>query len=140
MDWINEIIEGLFDLYGTSDPFDLCDQLDIRLVKVGRESPILKGQSCVYHRYLGNREYILYAAGLRFKRLEFYILHELGHALLHPDLTCSALTNNGKLERQANYFAGRLMLYGGLERTEGLTVEYAALENDIPMSVMEDFI
>lgn len=140
MNWIDEIIEGTLDLYGTSDPFELCDYLGIALQKTNRDSPILRGQHSIYIRELFDKECIFYAQGLRFKRLKFHLLHELGHALLHPDLACSALTNDGKLERQANYFAVKLTLHGGLELIEGLTVEYAALENDIPVRIMEDVI
>ena len=138
MDWIDEVICGTIDLYGTGDPFDLCDHLGINLIKT--DSKLLRGQNSMYCRCLGGRECILYASGLRYRRLKYYLLHELGHALLHPDLACSSLTNNGKLERQANYFAVRLLLYGGIEQIEGLTVEYLALQNDVPVSVMEEVI
>jgi Zn-dependent peptidase ImmA (M78 family) len=140
MRWIDEIIEGLFDLYKTLDPFDICDHLGIRLRKVDSKSVILRNQPSMYYRDSFKNECIFYASGLRYKRLKFYILHELGHALLHPNLTCSALTNGGKVERQANYFAVKMMLECGVEKKEGLTVEYMALENDIPLNVAKEII
>lgn len=138
MDWIDNIVQGLLDLYNTDDPFELCDYLNIKLIKT--DTKILRGQNSMYFRCLGGRECILYATGLRYRRLKYYILHELGHALLHPNLACSAHTNNGKLERQANYFAIKMLFHDGFEGVDGLTVENAALENDIPVKVMEGVI
>lgn len=135
--WIDEIIQGILDLYGTYDPFELCDYLEIRLQKVGKNSRVLKGQYSLYFRDLMGKERILYVEGLRYKQLKFYLLHELGHAILHPDLMRSKLTNNGKLEVQANYFATKMIrLDNGPEET----IERFAQVNDIPLDIFKDVI
>jgi Zn-dependent peptidase ImmA (M78 family) len=46
--------------------------------------------------------------GLNTNHEEFYLRHELGHALLHTHVIHSGFCNVGKLERQANYFAFEL--------------------------------
>lgn len=137
MTWIDEIIQGLFDLYGTYDPFELCEHLEMSLREIDAESPMLNGQSSIYIRHFFKQECILYASGLRFLRLKFILLHEIGHALLHPDIACSRLTNKGKLEAQANYFARKMiLLINGPEET----IERFAKVNDIPLDVFRDVI
>lgn len=137
MSWIDEIIQGTIELYGTSDPFELCDFMGIVLQSTNRDSAILKEQHSMYIRNFCSRECIFYAEGMRYKRLKFYILHELGHALLHPYVMCSRHTNNLKLERQANYFAFRMILR---DCGEEETIERFALVNDIPRDIFNDVI
>jgi Zn-dependent peptidase ImmA (M78 family) len=36
---------------------------------------------------------------------EFALRHELGHAILHPKISCSSYVNTGKIDKQADYFA-----------------------------------
>lgn len=136
MNWIDEIIQGTFELYGTSDPFELCDYLEIVIQKTNRDSVILKGQSSMYIRNFCNKECIFYIEGLRYKRLKFYIMHELGHALLHPDVMISNLTNDLKLEKQANYFAIKMLLPNDEEYYLDKQIHHVALEHDIPDGVL----
>lgn len=135
--WIDEVICGVLDMYETYDPFELCDRMGITLQKISSNSRVLRGQPSLYFRDLIGKERILYSDGLRYKRLKFYLLHEIGHAILHPDLIRSKLSNNGKIEAQANYFA-RQMIY--LESGPEDTAENFAKVNDIPLRVMEDVI
>lgn len=57
------------------------------------------------------REAIIIMNNLHYSYEKFYIMHELGHAILHPNIINSwneNLANIGKLEKQANYFAFKL--------------------------------
>lgn len=138
MNWIDDVVAGLLDLYGTCDPFDLCDYLDITLRKVSSDSCVLMGQHSIYFRSFFGSESIMYSSGLRYKRLKFYILHELGHAILHPDVPCSNLMNTLKMEREANYFAVKLIFATTPEINDGDTYSDFALLYDIPKEVFRN--
>jgi Zn-dependent peptidase ImmA (M78 family) len=136
MNWIDEIVKGTVDMYETMDPFELCDYMEIVLHTTGKGSAILQGQHSMYVRNFFNHECIFYSEGLRLKRLKFYIMHELGHALLHPDVPCSNLTNNMKLEQQANYFAIKMLLPNDIEYYVDKPIQLVAMEHDIPDGVL----
>jgi Zn-dependent peptidase ImmA (M78 family) len=138
MKWIDEIVMGTKDRYGTCNPFDLCDYLDIQLIKTDRNAFILRKQSSVYVRSFMDKETIFYAKGLRYQRLKFYLLHEIGHALLHTDMRFSPLTNDLRIEREANYFAVKMILCES--PCEGQTAEKLALINDIPQEILKSVV
>lgn len=74
---------------------------------------------------------------------KFILSHELGHALCNPDLLCAAFTfsNKGKFERQANYFAFKLIniKFDEIE-LEGMSLEQIAALTQIPYNVLSQFI
>ena len=111
MEWINEIIIGLIDSYDTNCPYKLCKFLDISLIKVEHDDPILCKNNSAYIRNFLGLERIFIRNDLNEKEESFYIRHELGHAILHPGLKNSYnkhLINKYKLEKEANYFAFKL--------------------------------
>ena len=73
----------------------------------------MQGNEAIYIRnYLGT-EIVFIRDDLPYKYEKFILSHELGHALLHLDVVTAAynaqLINKGKLERQADYFALKLL-------------------------------
>lgn len=113
MKWIDEIILGLTDTYGTNNSYELCRVLNILIIKVNPFNRLLNGEPSLYIRNLFEigREAIIIMNNLHYSYEKFYIMHELGHAILHPNIINSwneNLANIGKLEKQANYFAFKL--------------------------------
>lgn len=135
MGWVDDVVAGVKETYGTTNPFELCDHLNITLCKTDDNCFFMSGQKCVYVRNIHGREFILYVHGLRYNRLKFYIMHEIGHALLHPDVRYSLLVNNHKLEKQANYFALCMLLPAEVEYYTDKAIQLIAMEHDIPENV-----
>ena len=130
MKWINEIVDGILDVFKTNAPYELCKYFNISIEKIEHTSFLLHGNDSVYYRdYYGN-EVIFIRNDLYGYDEEFKLRHELGHAILH-DIPCSKFLNIGKLERQADYFA--LALTGvkfNIVEMEGKTLrEFASCEN-----------
>lgn len=141
MEWIDEIILGLLDTYATSCPYELCTVLGIRLIKTEPSRIILLGNESTYIReYLGH-ETIFLRNTLTEKEELFFIRHELGHAILHPNLKNSYnkfLLNKHKLEKEANYFAFKLsnVDYDKTE-LEDMTLEQIASCVGIPHAALK---
>jgi len=111
MNWIDNIILGLIDMYETDSPYELCDLLGIEIIKVEPTNIMVKEDPSLYIRNYFGREVIFIRNDISNHYEEFYLNHELGHAVLHPDIQNSLngnLINRDKLEKQANYFAFKL--------------------------------
>lgn len=113
MNWIGKIVLGITDTYNTNNPYELCQALNISIKKISAHHPLLKNQPSLYVRnfFIKGKEIIFIMNDLYYSYEKFYIMHELGHAILHPNIENSfneELINIVKLEKQANYFAFRL--------------------------------
>lgn len=144
MEWIDEIVLGLIDTYGTNDPQELCDAMGIDVVQLNDASPILRDENSLYIREYDEMEIIFIKESLQPDLKNFYLRHELGHAVLHPDLKCSyrgGLINFLKLEKHANYFAFKLSNYD-LEQIEieGMNISQVASYVRAPKEVLYEVI
>lgn len=113
MDWIDICIIGLTEYFGTRNVYELYTCLGIEIIKLEKENTLLLGKEAIYIRnYLGT-EAVYIRDDLAHPYEEFILAHELGHAILHTNLFQAAygggLLNKGKLERQADYFAVKLL-------------------------------
>lgn len=111
MKWIDNIVEGLLDYFQTNDIYDIYRQLNIKIIRLEKENIILRGNEAVYHRF-ANTETVYCRDDLINEK--FILAHELGHAILHVSeaiIYYNPLENKGKLEREANYFAVRLLYH-----------------------------
>lgn len=111
MEWIDSIVVGLIELYGTRDVYELCDALEIEIRNVPTSNIMLHGRESHYYRNFDGYEVIFIDETIQDGPKKSFILkHELGHALCNPDIACAAYSNKniGKIERQANYFAMKL--------------------------------
>ncbi|HDK7158965.1 TPA: ImmA/IrrE family metallo-endopeptidase [Clostridium botulinum] len=113
LNWMNNILEGLKDTYATNNIYDLYDYLEIKIIKLEPSNILLRGNESLYNRnYFGN-EIVLIRNDLILEYEKFILAHELGHALLHTETYKAAFNKNlincGKLEKQANYFAFKLL-------------------------------
>jgi len=111
--WIDDYITGLFDMYSTKDISELYGCLEIQIVKLPKDNILLQGNESVYQRDYFDREIVYIRDDLDFKYEKFILAHELGHAILHTEIYSAAfnkqLLNKGKLEKQANYFAFKVL-------------------------------
>ena len=94
--------------YGTSDPFEIADQLGI-LYQIGN----CEHEGC--YMFLKNHRYIFLSNRLDRTELNLVMAHELGHALLDRKANCYFIRNKtlllvSKLERRANLFAAYLLI------------------------------
>mgnify|MGYP000919446449 FL=1 len=141
MEWIDSVIIGLIETCSSDDPYDICNFLDIEIVKVPRSSAILAGNESLYIRNYFNNEVIFISEELLCGEEVFYLRHELGHAILHPDLLntgSNTLTNFGKLELQANYFAYKLSSINFDEvELKNLTINQIAAKTKIPIMLLK---
>lgn len=105
MRWVNEIVDGLLDIYKTNNPYELCRHLKIKIEKVNFNNPILQRKDSMYYRNYYEQEIIFIRDDLYGYDEVFILKHELGHAILHTEIAASSFINIGKLDKQANYFA-----------------------------------
>ena len=104
MEWIDAIFEDVINRYQTSNPFELCKDLKIKVIFVNPKNPLLLGNESIY---ICSVRAIFLRDDLPDHLRRFYLCHELGHALLHPNIFYlkKKLINVWKQEKQANYFA-----------------------------------
>ncbi|MBB6716330.1 ImmA/IrrE family metallo-endopeptidase [Clostridium gasigenes] len=107
--WIDDILVGIENNYGTNNIYDLCGLLEIEIILIDSSSILLNGNDSFYCRDFFNQESVFIRDDLSPNCEKFILAHELGHALLHTSM-CGAtlnrkLFNTGKYENQANYFA-----------------------------------
>ena len=94
--------------YGTSDPFEIADQLGV-LYQIGN----CTHEGC--YIFLKNHRYIFLSNQLNKNELRLVMAHELGHALLDRKANCYFIRNKtlllvSKLERRANLFEAYLLI------------------------------
>ena len=111
MDMIKEIVNGLIETYNTNDVYELCDFLNIEILRGKRKNCI---KSYFFRDEYGD-EFIFLNDSMEINEERELIAHELGHAILHTDINIAYYTRNdsvskSKLERQANKFAAELLL------------------------------
>ncbi|WP_244269552.1 ImmA/IrrE family metallo-endopeptidase [Natronincola ferrireducens] len=139
MEWIDEVIMGLLDLYGTRNVYELYDALEISMVKLPEDNVMLQGNEGIYLRDYLDGESVYIRDDLDPEYEEFVLAHELGHALLHTDIHTNffnGIPNRDKLDRQANYFAIKLLDFEGRLDSialEGFTIEQIASTLSLPM-------
>lgn len=113
MEWIDICIIGLTEYYGTCDIYELYTCLDIKIIKLEKDNILLQGKEAIYIRDYWEAEAVYIRNDLAHPYEKFVLAHELGHAILHTKLVRAAysgeLLNKGKLEKQAHYFAVRLL-------------------------------
>lgn len=140
MRWIDNIINGLIDMYNTNNPYEICDLLGIEIKHLSTENIILLNNNSIYIRDYFDKEVIFIKEGLNHHYEHFYLCHELGHAILHPGIS-DTIMPLGKLEKQANYFAFKLSEISFDEVAfNGLNLEQIASSIEIPYEVLKNII
>jgi Zn-dependent peptidase ImmA (M78 family) len=109
MHYVLREAQALMKEFGTSNPRELAEYLDINII----EYPLSKLNG-IYFNIEGYKFAIL-NSNLGFEEQKFTLLHEIAHARLHPDKNYFAVDKNqlivaGKYERHADLFAATLFL------------------------------
>lgn len=132
---MDELIKRLVTKYKTNNPFELAEALGIhvRFMNLGE---VTKG---LYYRKL-RRRFIVIHHQLPLEWQRFVCAHELAHDRLHKGVNRFFLEEHsyfppGKLERQANLFAVKLLSAGTpIEQDESVQSYYARI--GIPAEVV----
>lgn len=108
---INEIVNGLIEQYETSNPFELCQCLEIKVFF----EDLGKKINGYFQRTADSFEIIHINSNLDFYMQRYICAHELGHAILQPDISISffiehPLMIKSKYEIQADKFAAELLI------------------------------
>jgi Zn-dependent peptidase ImmA (M78 family) len=138
MEWIDQLIVGLFDIYNTNDPYDILDEMEVEVIKVEKSNPILLRKNCTYVIEL-NKIFIRDDLILNYEL--FYLRHELGHILMHIDVSNMFIINDGKIEREANYFALELskISFDEIELYQ-MTLEQICCSLELPYNAVNQLV
>lgn len=144
-EWIDNILIGLLETYGTNNIYDLLESLNIEINKLDPGNILLNGNEAFYFRDYCNKEIVFIRNDLSEPYEKFILAHELGHALLHTNNLEAAfnrdLLNTGKLERQANYFGIKLLnLDIDPIECDGYTIEQIAHILEVPEVALKQII
>lgn len=132
--------ENLVRAWGTRDPFRLCEALDIEVVRTALPAST-RG---LYYR-CNDVSIILLSDSLSPAEGRAVCAHELGHALLHPQLNVQFMLQSthlvtARLEREADRFAAELLIDPAVWRDiqyEGYSLEQLAAALEVPPRLLE---
>lgn len=140
MGWIRNIVDGLIETYETKDVYELIDLLDINLIK----RKMLGNKKGRFLRNEFGDEFIFVSDGLSEREEEIVLLHELGHLILHTELSISfysdSLLSHDKLELQANKFVAYILIYDNILNKieyEDFTLEQIAIAENINIDLLK---
>lgn len=141
--WIDNYVIGLGEIYNTYDIYELYNLLQIKIERLDKDNILLQDNESIYYRdYLG-LEIVFLRNDLNYEYEKFILAHELGHAIIHIDMYTAAfnkdLINIGKYEKQANYFALKLLRINlSVGEFDGLTIEQIAAILNLPKDCLEN--
>lgn len=133
---ILSVVENLVEKHGTRNPFTIADKCG---VYVYCES--LGTVNGYYNTAFGVKS-IHINEKLSQKMKELTCAHELGHAIMHPNLNINFMTQKtfmlpGKYEQQANLFASYLLFPPDvLKEYEGFSVKEIASILEVPQRII----
>lgn len=139
--WIDQYVDGVVDYCGSNNIFEIYSTFKIDIVKVPIGDQLLQGNDALYVRNYFGIEVVFIRDDFPYQFFKFILAHELGHAILHTENVKAAYNTNlivkGKLEKQADYFALRLLnisidkeLYYGYTK-EQLAKEFYVTEGSL---------
>lgn len=143
--WIDDIVDNLINEYNSNNIDELLEIFNIQVTKVEPSNILLRGNDSLYIRnYLG-MEIIFIRYDLDIRLEKFILRHEFAHAVLHKNVFAAAFNrkfiNKDKCEKQANYFALKLMNIEFDEiQLEGMNIEQIASCVEIPYAPLKQVI
>lgn len=130
--------------YNTSNPFEICEQMGIRIFYFDLPESV----NGLFFKYFKNY-IIIINSSLCYEDCRVTAAHELGHIILHKSVNSFQLMSNTdipiqKLENEADYFASCLLIdekeiysdYGG----NTLTVRDVACISRLPEKLVQLYI
>lgn len=133
---INSKIEALFYEFKTSNVKEIADHLDVSIQYQDFKAKTLDSRLMI----VDSKGYIFVRNDLDCAYENFLIAHELGHYVLHyyENISFNFLRRvyKTRLEREANEFAIRLLMYKELHNIKELeNIEFIVKEKGIPLKV-----
>lgn len=130
-------VKDLIKKYNTSNIKELVDHLDISIEYQDFKAKTLDSRLMI----VDSKGYIFVRSDLDCAYENFLIAHELGHYVLHYDENISfnflRRVYKTRLEREANEFAIRLLMYKELHNIKELeNIEFIVKEKGIPLKVL----
>lgn len=138
MIWIKQIVDGLIEMYGTRDVYELLNYLEVTLIR----KKLFKNEKGRFFRDMFGNETIFISNNLSEEEEKIVIAHELGHLILHTDLNTSFYTENhlinkNKLEIEANKFAAELLIEDNVNIYEFENINIAEYELKVPEELIK---
>jgi len=137
---VNYVVDGLLEQYGSRNPFELCDFLDIKIFV----HPLGKRINGFYQRTEDGIEVIHINSSIDDSKKKYICAHELGHALLHTDLNIHFLLEHtlavkNKYELAADKFAALLLIHDDLlkQYPEYYNLEQVAASESLPLELLK---
>ena len=129
-------VKDLIKKYNTSNIKELVDHLDISIEYQDFKAKTLDSRLII----IDSKGYIFVRSDLNCAYENFLIAHELGHYVLHfdKDISFNFLRRvyKTRLEREANEFAVRLLMYEELHNIKDIeNIEFIVKEKGIPLKV-----
>lgn len=129
-------VKDLIKKYNTSNIKELVDHLDISIEYQDFKAKTLDSRLMI----VDSKGYIFVRSDLDCAYENFLIAHELGHYVLHYDENISfnflRRVYKTRLEREANEFAIRLLMYKELHNIKELeNIEFIVKEKGIPLKI-----
>lgn len=129
-------VKDLIKKYNTSNIKELVDHLDISIEYQDFKAKTLDSRLMI----VDSKGYIFVRSDLDCAYENFLIAHELGHYVLHYDENISfnflRRVYKTRLEREANEFAIRLLMYEELHNIKELeNIEFIVKEKGIPLKI-----
>lgn len=129
-------VKDLIKKYNTSNIKELVDHLDISIKYQDFKAKTLDSRLMI----VDSKGYIFVRSDLDCAYENFLIAHELGHYVLHYDENISfnflRRVYKTRLEREANEFAIRLLMYKELHNIKDIeNIEFIVKEKGIPLKV-----
>lgn len=133
---INSKIEALFYEFKTSNVKEIADHLDVSIQYQDFKAKTLDSRLMI----VDSKGYIFVRSDLDCAYEIFLIAHELGHYVLHfdKDISFNFLRRvyKTRLERKANEFAIRLLMYEELHNIKEIeNIEFIVKEKGIPLKI-----
>lgn len=129
-------VKDLIKKYNTSNIKELVDHLDISIEYQDFKAKTLDSRLMI----VDSKGYIFVRSDLDCAYENFLIAHELGHYVLHfdKDISFNFLRRvyKTRLEREANEFAARLLMYKELHNIKDIeNIEFIVKEKGIPLKI-----
>ncbi len=136
-DTIKKEVYNLIEKFGTNNPAEICENLGYKLLFC--DLPAI--QNGFYLQVL-DVKIIVVNSKIKSELSNFYIAHELGHAILHEKVNYYFICANTSLvsekyEREADLFAATLLMQSVEFLGECLTKQDLSSQLGIPYNVVE---
>lgn len=140
MNKIIEYVTELKHLYGSSDPFFICEKLDINIICIDLPMQV-KG---FYVKFLESK--IIYInCHINEKQKRYICAHELGHAIFHENINSMFINKKSspiskKYRNQADCFAACLLIdenFFDKNNSSSLSIDQIAIFSGVDKKLVE---